>query len=134
MDLSTFVNAVFVRKGEWPSVTDADKEAYFFMFNRYMAKHHPMSAQKFNAKGVDKVSAMDIWFSSLRRQISIPKWFWAGAKPLSRKKSASDTHAAAIAEHHDIRSADAALLVRLYPEDCKAEAARIEKSRKETDK
>ena len=125
---------MFVRKSDWQTLTDKDKLDMFFMFNRYMAKKYPSSAQKFNKKGTDLVVALDIWFASLRRQTGVPKWFWVGAKAPSKKKTAASSHADTIAEYHGMSVIDAAFLVRLYGADCKAECARIEKIRKETDK
>lgn len=79
-DLVTVVNAMFAKKQQWPSLTDADKEAAFFMVNRNMSKKYPAQAQFFNKKGINRAAAMDIWFLQMRNQLSVPYWFWAGKK------------------------------------------------------
>jgi hypothetical protein len=133
MDLKTFVNALFVNKRAWAQISDKEKESYFFIFNRYMAKRHPLSAQKFNRKGVDKASAMDVWFETFKRDIRVPAWFWAGGKQL-RKKTPAEAHAAVLGPWHGMRPEDALLLAELFPEDAKQEAARIERVQAEKDK
>lgn len=133
MDFKTIVNALFANKREWPKVTDEDKEKYFFLVNRYMAKKHPLSAQKFNQKGVDKALAMDIWFETFKRECRVPGWFWAGGKTV-RKRTPAEALAQPLVEHHGMRPEDALMLSTLYPEDAKAEAKRLEAVQKERDK
>lgn len=126
MDFKTIVTTLFANKRDWPKVTDEDKRKFFFIFNRYMAKRHPLSAQKFNRKSTDLASAMDIWFETFKRDIRVPAWFWAGGKQL-RKKTAAEAQAEALVQWHQMRPADALLLAELFPEEAKQEAARIEK-------
>src|SRR5574343_241028 len=85
-DLVTVVNAMFTKKQHWQSLTDADKEAAFFMVNRNMAKKYPAQSHFFNKKGINRAAAMDIWFLQMRNQLSVPYWFWAGKK-ISKKNT-----------------------------------------------
>lgn len=134
VDFRFVVDAMFSNKRLWQQLTDEDKEKFFFIFNRYVAKRYPREAQLFNRKGVCKASAMDLWFATFRRETRPPGWFWAGAKVSKPKKKASDNDAEALADYYGTRQQDAELLCRLYPEDARADVLRIEKMRKEQEK
>jgi cupin superfamily acireductone dioxygenase involved in methionine salvage len=62
-----------------------DKEAYFFILNRYFSKIYPEKAQLLNDKLVDKASCMDIWFEFMKSQ-PYPKDFWSKSENVANKK------------------------------------------------
>lgn len=76
VDLTTFVNTIFKDKKNWVNLTDLDKETNFFIFNRFMSKKYPKQAYSFNKKHLNKSICADIWFHFLKKEISIPFWFW----------------------------------------------------------
>jgi hypothetical protein len=76
VDLTTFVNIIFKDKKNWSNLTVEDKEANFFIFNRFMSKKYPKQAYSFNKKHLNKAICADIWFHFLKKEISIPFWFW----------------------------------------------------------
>ncbi len=63
------------RKTGWDKVPDSEKEACFFIFNRYFSKRYPDKSQLLNLKIIDKVSAMNIW-NSFMSDKPYPSWFW----------------------------------------------------------
>jgi hypothetical protein len=47
-------NIMFKDKSNWIKVTDEEKSAYFFIFNRYFSKKYPDFSQLLNSKEIDK--------------------------------------------------------------------------------
>lgn len=110
-------------------MTDKDKETIFFIFNRYMAKNYPKQAQAFNYQGIDKATAMDIWFQFLRNQVRIPQWFWKGP---TKKKEPSVKGWQIIQEFcQTLRVEDIYIACELFPTDVKKEIERLETIKKE---
>lgn len=132
MDLKTLSIIMFQDKRHWNEVTDADKESLFFIFNRYMAKGYPKQAQMFNTKGVDKMTAMDVWFQFLRSQVRTPKWFWPGPT----KKKDPGIKGWQVLQEFDtsIRTEDIYILAELFPKELKEEIKRLELIKTEQEK
>lgn len=130
MDFKTISLIVFQNKRNWSDVTDKDKDTVFFIFNRYMAKKFPKQANQFNLKGIDKATAMDIWFQFLRTQIRTPEWFWKGP---TKKKDPPIKDWKIMAEFHNMEMDDVYMLCELFPKDVKAEIERIKEIQKETE-
>lgn len=75
-DLRLVGNAMFYKKSEWKKVPDEEKEACFFIFNRYFAKKFPEKAQLLNLKSIDKITAMNLWYQFMIDK-PYPDWFWS---------------------------------------------------------
>lgn len=105
-------------------VTDKDKDGIFFIFNRYMSKMYPKQAQAFNIKGIDKATAIDIWFQFLRSQIRVPNWFWKGP---TKKKDPDVKNWQILQEFNtELSINDIYLLVELFNKETKEEIKRLE--------
>lgn len=78
MDFKGIVDIMFTHKNKWVTITNYEKEQFFFIFNRFMSKQYPKQAEFFNKKEIDKASAMDIWFNFLSKEHRVPFWFWRG--------------------------------------------------------
>ena len=123
MDFKGIVNIFFFAKNDWHTVTDKDKEDFFFIFNRYMAKKYPKEAQFFNKRNVDKATAMDIWFLKLKKENRVPYWFWTGA---TKKKDPGIKDWQIIQSFWKMGLNDIYLLCELFPDEVKAEIKRIQ--------
>ena len=123
MDFKGIVNIFFFAKNDWHTVTDKDKEDFFFIFNRYMAKKYPKEAQFFNKRNVDKATAMDIWFLKLKKENRVPYWFWTGA---TKKKDPGVKDWQIIQSFWKMGLNDIYLLCELFPDEVKAEIKRIQ--------
>lgn len=66
----------FTSKSGWNKITDEEKEKFFFIFNRYLAKKYPKEAQLLNLKTIDKVLALNLWYNFMLTK-PYPKWFWS---------------------------------------------------------
>jgi hypothetical protein len=69
-------NALFKDRNKWKDITDEDKNKFFFIFNRYLAKKYTENSQLLNHKEIDKVSSFDLWYYFLLDK-PYPKWFWS---------------------------------------------------------
>ena len=78
-------NAIFLKKENWKFVTDEQKVKWFFIFNRYFSKRYPELSQLLNLKSVDKVAAMDLWYTFMSKK-PYPKWFWSKSESLEKPK------------------------------------------------
>lgn len=76
----------FVSKSniQWGKIQDADKEKFFFIFNRYLSKKYPEKSKLLNFKNIDKVYALDLWYNFMLSE-PYPGWFWS--KSESKEKS-----------------------------------------------
>ncbi len=129
MDFKTLSIVMFQNKRDWNQVTNKDKEDIFFIFNRYMSKSYPKQSQQFNMKGIDRATAMDIWFQFLRSQVRTPEWFWKGPQ----KKKEPDVKGWQVVQEFDqsVRTEDIYILAELFPKELKAEIKRLEEIKKE---
>ena len=84
-DLKLVGNAIFYKKNDWVNVSDEEKEACFFVFNRYFAKKFPEKAQLFNLKSIDKITAMNLWYQFMLKQ-PYPNWFWSKSEKNEKSK------------------------------------------------
>lgn len=86
MDLSNFVKIIFKDKKNYQNLDDKDKEKFFFIFNRMMARATPVNADALNKRGIDLSLASDIWFDYCQSLIDTPNWFWSRAKKNKEEK------------------------------------------------
>ena len=131
MDFKSLVDIYFYKKKDWSSVTDQDKDSLFFIFNRYMAKKYPKQAQFFNDKSIDKVTAMNVWFTFLKSEVRVPLWFWKGP---TKRKDPPVKDWQIVRDFWELNLNDIYLLCEIFPEDVKEEIKRIELINKETTK
>lgn len=129
MDFKTFTTIIFQNKKDWRLISDADKDAIFFIFNRYMSKNYPKQANAFNIKGIDKATAMDVWFQFLKSQVRVPGWFWKG--PTKRKDPGIKGWQIIQEFDNQAKVEDIYTLCELFPKEVKAEIARLESIKKE---
>ena len=62
LDYKTFLKTFFTNKKAFESFTDLEKEKFFFIFNKYVAKAYPNNAEAYNKKSINKSLAIDILF------------------------------------------------------------------------
>lgn len=129
MDFKTLTDTIFSGKRNWYLVSNEDKESLFFIFNRYMSKHHPKQAQFFNDKNIDKVIAMDIWFEFLKKENRVPFWYWKG--PTKRKSNLIKGSEIILDFYTNMKTNELDSLCLLFPKDVKEEIKRLEEIRKE---
>ena len=127
MDFKTIVNILFTKDG-WDQVTDEVKIANFFIVNRYMSKKFPKKSQFFNQRGMDKATAMDIWYLQIKKERSVPFWFWQG--PTKRKEPPIKDWKL-LQEFFDISLNDIYILCEMFPDAVKDEIKRIQEINKE---
>lgn len=124
MDFKTITDIMFVKKKNWGTLTNADKESMFFIFNRFMGKKYPKQSQYFNDKAIDKATAMDIWFMFLKNEIRTPQWFWKGPTkridpPIKDWKVVQD--------FYEMNLEDIYFMCEIFPDEFKEEIKRINK-------
>lgn len=122
-DLTTFVNAMFKDKANWKLLTAEDKEANFFIFNRFMSKAYPKQAQSFNKRYLDKAICADIWFKFLQRERYTPSWFW---KYRQGKKDENVKKYEKFLADNEISQKDLLYLQSYYPDILETEFKRYE--------
>ena len=110
-DLSTLIRYFFQYKSAYAQVEDADKERFLFVFNRALACGFPLRAEKLNGRGIEKATALDVWFNSLQNLRTTPSWFTVKNKA---KKSISTNNPAELLE---LEEKDIYLLKNYYPEE-----------------
>lgn len=131
MDFKTITTYMFQNKRNWDELTNEDKETFFFIFNRYMAKKYPKQCQFFNDKNIDKATSMDIWFEFLRKETRIPFWFWKGA---TKRKEPEIKNWQLIRDFYQLDMKDIHTLCEMFDEDVKEEIKRLELIKKEEEK
>ena len=129
MDFKTFSTIIFQNKRDWRLVDDMTKDQIFFIFNRYMAKYYPKQSNLFNKKGIDKISAIDVWYQFLKSQVRVPTWFWRGPT----KKKDPDAKGWQILQefNNQLKVRDIYTMCQLFPKEVKLEITRLELIKKE---
>lgn len=97
-------DAMFLKKENWVNVPDSEKESCFFIFNRYFSKKYPEKSKLLNKKGIDKVSAMDIWYTFMLDK-PYPSWFW-GSKKVEKTESLKKTDKELLIKSLGVKSED----------------------------
>lgn len=101
----------------WESITDEEKEEFFFIINRFMSKKYPKESQLLNEKLINKISAMDTWFIFMQSQ-PYPKWFWSKSSEFISeeiKPEISEKEMILLSTHLELNVEDVELLIRYYP-------------------
>lgn len=107
----------------WESITDEEKEEFFFIINRFMSKKYHKESQLLNEKLINKVSAMNTWFIFMQSQ-PYPKWFWSKSSDFisdDTKPEISEKEIISLSSNLDLNVEDVELLIRYYPELIKDE-------------
>lgn len=131
MDFKTITTYMFQNKRNWNELSNEDKESFFFIFNRYMAKKYPKQSQFFNDKNIDKATSMDVWFEFLKKEVRIPFWFWKGA---TKRKEPDIKNWIYLKEFHQLDVKDIYILCEMFPKETKEEINRIDLIKKEEEK
>jgi hypothetical protein len=74
--LLAITNAMFKDKKNWIWVSDDQKNEFFFIINRLLAKRFPEKSQLLNLKSIDKVAGLDLWFHFMKDK-PYPNWIWS---------------------------------------------------------
>ena len=122
-------NIMFKDKSNWGKVTDEEKSAYFFIFNRYFSKKYPDFSQVLNSKEIDKSLGMDLWFNFMKDK-PYPQWFWSKSEKKSDKGEISEKHINKILETYDLKRDEFDFILKYYPEEIKEEIQYIEANEK----
>ena len=75
-NLLAVTNAMFKDKKNWNWVSDNQKNDFFFIINRLLAKRFSEKAQLLNLKSIDKVSGLDLWYHFMKDK-PYPSWIWS---------------------------------------------------------
>lgn len=129
--MTDIYNALIRNRSKWVDISDDDKEKYFFIINRYLSKDFPEQALKLNTKGVDPVSAMDVWYNFLGNNYA--KNFWSKGSP--KKKELSDKEIKWIAKNNgNIKKEDVLYLYNTKSELIKEEIKKLKELEKNESK
>ena len=131
-DFTHIVDFIFKSKNEYAKLSDEDKEKNFFIVNRKFARSYPTHAQFFNKKGMDKASAMDIWYQFFikMRTNGVPSWYWGPKKTPKEKPLISKDEKEFLKEFYVIKDKDVDFLVKYYPDDVLEEVKKYKKFEK----
>ena len=111
--LTEIVNCLFNNRRSYSSISNEDKELYYFIINRYLSKFWPKKALELNTKGMDKSLCLDIWFMFLQNE-AYPKDLWHKGKISKFDMKKKDIYN--ICKNNDIKSDDVFFLKKYYPE------------------
>jgi len=75
-NLLAVTNAMFKDKKNWNWVNDEQKNDFFFIINRLLAKRFTEKSQLLNLKSIDKVSGLDLWYHFMKDK-PYPTWIWS---------------------------------------------------------
>jgi hypothetical protein len=117
-------NIMFKDRSKWSSVTDEEKSAFFFIFNRFFSKRYPELSQKLNLKSCDPVMGMNLWFNFMSNK-SYPQWFWS--KSEKKIKESEDEYDY---KKYDLTIAEWELLKLYYSEEVQEELKWIKQLQK----
>lgn len=122
-------NIMFKDKKDWFKVTDEEKSAYFFIFNRYFSKKYPHLAQLLNSKEQDKVLGMELIFNFMLNQ-PYPKWFWSKSEKKIEKKFLTEKHENKLLEIWCIKKEELDFLIKYFYDEVKEEVEYLEANEK----
>ena len=122
-------NIMFKDKSNWGKVTDEEKSAYFFIFNRYFSKKYPDFSQLLNSKEIDKSLGMDLWFNFMKDK-PYPQWFWSKSEKKTDKGEISEKNINKILETYDLKKDEFDFILKYYSEEIREEIQYIEANEK----
>jgi hypothetical protein len=118
-DLKLVASALFSKRGEWKSIADEEKEGCFFIINRMFSKVYPEKAQLFNHKGINKATAMDLWFHFMKNK-PYPNWFWSKS-PKAESHELPEKDFKLLLYKLGVKDSDLIYLIEKHPEFIKEE-------------
>jgi len=135
-EMKHVVDFILKDKSNFKNLSDEDKEKFFFIVNRKFARKYPKHAEFFNVKGIDKASAIDIWYSFFikERTTNIPDWYWFKQAPSKKQKSSlKSDEIEYIMDIYDITEDDVYYIEKNNPDDLKLEILKYKKFNKKND-
>lgn len=136
-DLTHISKFIFQDKDEYNKLSDEEKDKFFFIINRKLARMFPYHSQFVNKyKDMDKASALDIWyyFFIKKRIRGVPGWYWG-----TKKKSVVKEHNYKkieidfLTKFYDITESDIEYLVKYHPNEVEEEVKKFRKFNKTND-
>ena len=133
VDWEALANIIFKEKEKYSFVSDDEKYDAFFKLNRKFAFKFLKQAQFFNNKKVDRVSAIDIWYCLLLKNIGIPAWYWKTNVSKEKKHNFKPLDLKNIKARYGLTDGDINFLIKYKSDNLKEEISRIKKFKKEKD-
>lgn len=132
-DLTHVTKYLFKDKEEYKKLSNEDKEKYFFIENRNLARAFPRQAQFLNNKIMDKSSCMDVWFNFFikKRTINIPDWYRYKTQTNKKEKSILKSEEVEyLIDVYDLSTFDIEYLERNHLDELKDEIKKYKKFNK----
>ena len=132
-DMKHVVDYILKDKSNYNNLSDEDKEKFFFIVNRKFARKYPKHAQFFNVKGIDKPSALDIWYQYFikERTTNIPDWYWFKQSSIKKDKtSLNKDEIEYLTSLYDLTTNDLFYIEKNYPDELKTEVKKFKKFNK----
>jgi len=131
-DIRHIGDFIFKQKDQYKNLSDDDKEKFFFIMNRKFARQFPKHAQFFNNKGMDKSSALDIWyyFFIKQRTTDIPYWYWFKLSNKKEKSILKKEEEDFFLEYYELKQNDLEFLIKYYPDELTEEVKKFKKFNK----
>jgi hypothetical protein len=110
-------NVLIKDKNRFDELTDALKEKYFFIINRYLSKcseKYAEFASQVNHKKIDKAAAFDAWYYFLYDK-PYPKTYWAKSPKLEKDDGLNDKERTLLVQYYGVRVDDLDYLLQLFP-------------------
>ena len=129
-DFTHIIDFIFKKQSDYKKLSNEDKEKFFFIINRKMARMYPVHAQFLNKKYIDKSNSMDIWFNFFVKKGSngIPNWYWGSKKKTTKEKSIiKKDEIEFLKKLYDIKENDIQFLIDFFPEELLQEVKKIRK-------
>jgi hypothetical protein len=111
-NIKLVADAMFYNKKDWINIPDEEKESCFFLFNRYFSKKYINQSQLLNVKNIDKVSAMNLWYTFMLDE-PYPRWFWSKGTPVEKSKI-TDKDFRLLVEKLNIKDCDVEYLINKH--------------------
>lgn len=125
--LTDIINALVKDRKKYTSLTNKEKEHYFFIINRMLSKKYPEYSLKLNIKSMDKSLAMDMWFLKLKgvNPYDLFKWFWSKGSKVSNGLKREEN--IMLLKHYGISQKDLDFIVNHYGDELKEELKYLKK-------
>jgi len=131
-DIRHIGDFIFKQKDQYKNLSDEDKEKFFFIMNRKFARRYPKHAQFFNDKGIDKSSALDVWYHFFikQRTTNIPDWYWFKLSSKKEKNILKKEEEEFFLEYYELKKEDLKFLIDFYPDELAEEVQKFRKFNK----
>lgn len=132
-DFTHIVDFIFKKQSEYKRLSNEDKEKFFFIINRKLARKFPIHAQFFNKKNIDKSNALDIWYYFFVKKGTngIPTWYWGNKKKKEKENELiKKDDILLLCNFYNLKENDINFLIKYYPEYILEETKKIKKFNK----